>query len=91
MHSLVCGMLLLVCVDMVSTLGTFCGHVDAYVCKAWLVECCCLSVVCQRWLFHLCIFDRFGLNMYAMCKLRGHVDAHACKALFVDCCCLSVP
>ena len=46
------------CVDLVRTVGTICGHLDASVCKAWLVECCCLSVACQSWLSHLCICDR---------------------------------
>ena len=54
---------------MVSTLGTFCAHVDAYVCKAWLVDCCCLSVACRSWLSQLCIYYTFGLNMHAICDI----------------------
>ena len=75
---------------MVSTPCTFCGHVGAYVCKAWLVDCCCLSVAGQSLLSHLCVYDRFGLELHAICVHFVCVDAHACKAWLVDCCCLSV-
>ena len=55
------------CVEMVCTLCTLCCHVDAYVCNAWFVDCCCLCVACQSWLSHLCIDDSFGLNLCAIC------------------------
>ena len=52
---------------MVSNLGTFCVHVDAHACKAWLVDACCLSVVCQSCRFHLCMYDGFLVQWSAIC------------------------
>ena len=73
------------------SLCTFCGHDRAHACNAWLVDCCCLSVVLSKLVFfHLSTFDRFGLGLHAICTFCVHVDAHACSALFVDCCCVSV-
>ena len=72
-----------------NNLYTSCGHEDAHAGKAWLVDCCCLSAVCQSWLFHFCIFDRFRLNIRAICVhvvgMWKHMLAKLCWWIVVAC------
>ena len=53
-------------VDIVCNVCTCCGHVDAHACKALFVDCCCLSVVCQRWRFLFGIYDRLVTKWLAL-------------------------
>ena len=68
----------------------FRGHEDAHACNALFVYCCCLPAVCLSLFFRLCVFDKCGLKLLAMCTCYWHVDARACEALLVDCCSVSV-
>ena len=80
-------------VERVCNLCICCGLVDAHACNTWLVDCCCLSAVCQNLLFFMCIFDRLSYVVELVSTLGTlgwHVDACVCNAWLVECCCLSV-
>ena len=53
-------------VEIVSMFCTIGGHVDAHACKAWLVDCCCLSLACQSLRFDSFTCDTVGLERFAI-------------------------